>query len=99
MFEAFKPSLRRILHVRPLLSIVVVGYSMQRELPRTLETLSADYQRWVSGSVYEVIVVAGNGSEPAAGPFATSALSRCLYEVVTGAAWQRISVPRCESRC
>ena len=67
MFEAFKPSLRRILHVRPLLSIVVIGYSMQRELPRTLETLSADYQRGVSGSVYEVIVV-DNGSEPAMDP-------------------------------
>ncbi len=67
MFEAFKPSLRRILHVRPLLSIVVIGYSMHRELPRTLETLSADYQQSVSGSVYEVIVV-DNGSEPAMDP-------------------------------
>ena len=64
MLEAFKPTLLRLLHVRPLLSIVVVGYRMQRELPRTLETLSASYQRDVSGAVYEVIVV-DNGSEPA----------------------------------
>ena len=97
MFEAFKPSLRRILHVRPLLSIVVIGYSMHRELPRTLETLSADYQQGVSGSVYEVIVV-DNGSEPAMDP----SLLRYCRGVDTR--WlrvrrERISLPRCESWC
>ena len=47
----------RLLDLPPLLSIVVVGYRMYRELPRTLETLSADYQRGVSGAVYEVLLI------------------------------------------
>ena len=67
MLNVFRPSLRRFLHVRPLLSFVVVAYRMQRELPRTLETLSAQYQRDVSGAVYEVIVV-DNGTEPPLDP-------------------------------
>ena len=40
------------------------GWHRMQELPRTLETLSACYQRNVSGAVYEVIVV-DNGSDPA----------------------------------
>ena len=67
MLEALKPHLYRLLDLPPLLSIVVVGYRMYRELPRTLETLSADYQRGVSGAVYEVIVV-DNGSDPPLDP-------------------------------
>ena len=31
MLDALKPSLRRFLHMRPLVSIVVVAYRMQRE--------------------------------------------------------------------
>lgn len=45
----------------PRLSIVVVAYNMQRELPRTLYTLSAHYQNSVKADDYEVIVV-DNGS-------------------------------------
>lgn len=45
------------------LSIVVVAYNIPRELPRTLFSLSADYQRDISAGDYEVIVV-DNGSNP-----------------------------------
>jgi Glycosyl transferase family 2 len=45
------------------LSIIVVAYNMPRELPRTLLSLSADYQRHVQAEDYEVIVV-DNGSTP-----------------------------------
>ena len=45
------------------LSIVVVAYNMPRELPRTLLSLSAGYQRHVHADDYEVIVV-DNGSTP-----------------------------------
>lgn len=44
------------------LSIVVVCYNMQRELPRTLFTLSRPYQKNIEHLRYEVIVV-DNGSD------------------------------------
>jgi hypothetical protein len=43
------------------LSVVVVAYDMGRELPRTVRTLSASYQRGLDGVDLEVIVV-DNGS-------------------------------------
>jgi glycosyl transferase family 2 len=43
------------------LSVVVVAYDIARELPRTLRSLAADYQRDISADDYEVIVV-DNGS-------------------------------------
>ena len=46
---------------RPSLSLVVVVYNMPREAPRTLFSLSADYQRHIDPDDYEVIVV-DNGS-------------------------------------
>ena len=46
---------------RPLVSIVVVSYDMERELPRTLHTLSAPYQVGLESDAVEVIVV-DNGS-------------------------------------
>lgn len=45
----------------PALSVVVVAYDMARELPRTLMTLSAGYQRGIDADDYEIIVV-DNGS-------------------------------------
>jgi len=45
---------------RPL-SIVVVAYDIERELPRTLRSLSASYQRDIDAADYQVIVV-DNGS-------------------------------------
>ena len=43
------------------LSVVVVAYDMSRELPRTLRSLAANYQRNIGADEYEVIVV-DNGS-------------------------------------
>src|SRR5260370_30722664 len=48
---------------KPTLSVVVVVYNMSREAPRTLHSLSADYQRHIDPDDYEVIVV-DNGSNP-----------------------------------
>jgi len=45
------------------LSIVVACYNMQRELPRTLQTLLPDYQEGVERCDYEIVVV-DNGSTP-----------------------------------
>mgnify|MGYP003336692898 CR=1 FL=1 len=44
----------------PFLSVVVISYNGQRELPRTLYSLSPLYQRDITADDYEVIgVVAG----------------------------------------
>jgi glycosyltransferase involved in cell wall biosynthesis len=47
--------------VEPFVSVVVVAYDMDRELPRTIRSLAPDYQRGLEGGDYEVIVV-DNGS-------------------------------------
>ena len=39
------------------LSLVVCAYKMSRELPRTLFTLSKDYQRGIDDLEYEIVVV------------------------------------------
>jgi glycosyltransferase involved in cell wall biosynthesis len=59
-------SLKRAFRQRKnkLLSIVVVAYNIPRELPRTLLSLSAGYQRHIDPDELEVIVV-DNGSTPA----------------------------------
>ncbi len=54
-------------HKTPLLSIIVVAYNMQRELPRTLFSLSTPYQERVSEDAYEVLVVE-NGSQEVISP-------------------------------
>ena len=46
---------------QPILTIIVVVYEMNREAPRTLQSLTPSYQREVSEDDYEVIVV-DNGS-------------------------------------
>ncbi|MCM3881607.1 MAG: glycosyltransferase [Vicinamibacterales bacterium] len=47
----------------PALTVVVVVYNIPREAPRTLFSLSADYQRDIDPEEYEIIVV-DNGSSP-----------------------------------
>ncbi|MFN2507814.1 MAG: glycosyltransferase [Chthoniobacterales bacterium] len=47
----------------PTLSVVVVVHNIPREAPRTLYSLSANYQRHIAPDDYEVIVV-DNGSDP-----------------------------------
>ncbi len=54
-------------------SIIVVAYDMQRELPRTLQSLSRSYQQGIDGLRYEVIVV-DNGSPV---PVSETLVSRC----------------------
>ena len=49
------------------ISIVVVIFNIAREAPRTLYSLSADYQRHIAPEDYEVIVV-DNGSNPPLAP-------------------------------
>jgi glycosyltransferase involved in cell wall biosynthesis len=46
-----------------LISIVVIGYNIPRELPRTLYSLSNQYQRGIQPEQYEIILV-DNGSSP-----------------------------------
>ncbi len=48
----------------PLLSMVVVVYDMARELPRTLHSLGAGYQRGIAAADYEVIVVDNGSPDP-----------------------------------
>jgi hypothetical protein len=57
----------------PALSVVVVVYNIPREAPRTLFSLSADYQRDIDAADYEVVVV-DNGSTPALDAAVISAL-------------------------
>ncbi|HAU37823.1 MAG TPA: hypothetical protein DCX07_08915 [Phycisphaerales bacterium] len=47
----------------PTLSIVVTVYNMRREAPRTLRSLTPEYQG-VDAETYEVIVVENGSSEP-----------------------------------
>lgn len=57
----------------PTLSVVVVGYNMARELPRTVRTLAPAHQRDIAAADYEVIVV-DNGSTQPWGPEALTSL-------------------------
>lgn len=49
---------------RVVVSFVVVAYNMQRELPRTIQSLSRQYQEASEGVDYEVIVVDNGSPEP-----------------------------------
>jgi hypothetical protein len=48
----------------PELSVVVIGYRMARELPRTLHSLSPAMQRGIAAGQYEVIAVDNGSPEP-----------------------------------
>lgn len=51
-------------HTSHKLAIIVIIFNMRREAPRTLYSLSADYQTDVSPEDYDVIVVENGSSEP-----------------------------------
>lgn len=53
---------------RPALSVVVVTHDMERELPRTLQSLSASYQRNLQPVDYEIVVVDNGSRVPARVP-------------------------------
>lgn len=46
------------------LSVIVIGYNMRREIPRTVWSVTTPYQRWVQADDYEIIVVENGSSEP-----------------------------------
>jgi glycosyltransferase involved in cell wall biosynthesis len=48
---------------KPEISLIVVAYNIDREISRTLLSLSASYQRYISADDYEIIVI-DNGSTP-----------------------------------
>jgi len=48
--------------MKPFMTIIVISYNMNRELPRTIYSLSAGYQRDISRDEYEVIII-DNGSK------------------------------------
>jgi glycosyltransferase involved in cell wall biosynthesis len=48
----------------PKLSVIVIGYNMARELPRTIRTLSSQYQRDIAAEDYEIIVIDNGSSQP-----------------------------------
>lgn len=50
--------------VAPELSVVVVGYRMARELPRTLLSLSPQMQRGIAARRYEIVVLDNGSPEP-----------------------------------
>ncbi|PBB64781.1 hypothetical protein CK228_31115 [Mesorhizobium sp. WSM4312] len=51
--------------VQPKLSVVVVGYNMARELPRTIRSLSPLMQRGIAPEDYEVILIDNGSTRPA----------------------------------
>lgn len=46
------------------LSIILIVYNMQRAAPRSLQSLTADYQRDIASSDYEIIVVENGSTAP-----------------------------------
>jgi glycosyltransferase involved in cell wall biosynthesis len=49
---------------RPKLSVVVVGYNMARELPRTIRSLSPAMQKGIAADDYEIILVDNGSTKP-----------------------------------
>ena len=50
---------------RPKLSVIVIGYNMARELPRTIRSLSPAMQRDIEPGDYEVILIDNGSTRPA----------------------------------
>ncbi len=50
----------------PYLSVVVICFNMKRELPRTLYSLSATYQKGIRREEYEIILVDNGSADPPA---------------------------------
>lgn len=65
----------------PRLSVIVVGFRMQRELPRTLFSLSTEFQREVTADDYEVIVVE-NASDQCIDPDLVSSFGRQFHYIL-----------------
>ena len=48
----------------PELSVIVIGYNMTRELPRTLRSLSPAMQRGIKAEQYEILLIDNGSPEP-----------------------------------
>jgi hypothetical protein len=48
----------------PRISVVIVAYEMERELPRTIQSLSPGMQRGIDAADYELVVVDNGSAEP-----------------------------------
>ncbi|PLW81647.1 hypothetical protein CWI75_14350 [Kineobactrum sediminis] len=46
------------------LSVIVIAYNMQREIPRTLQSLTANYQQGIAEEDYEVLVIDNKSPDP-----------------------------------
>ncbi len=59
-------TLRAIEASRPTkrLSVIVIGFNMARELPRTIRSLSPSFQREIAASDYEIILVDNGSTAP-----------------------------------
>jgi hypothetical protein len=68
----------RSLSQAPKLSVVVIGYNMARELPRTVRSLSPAMQRGIDPHDYEVILI-DNGSTL---PFDNAELQRIMPDII-----------------
>jgi hypothetical protein len=49
---------------KPMLSLVVIGYNMRRELPRTILSLSPEMQKGIEADDYEIILIDNGSTEP-----------------------------------
>ena len=72
------------------ISVVVVAYDIDRELPRTLRSLSADYQVGIDAADFEVIIV-DNGSPK---PVDESAVLGSLGQLPAASGRRRVPVAR-----
>ena len=71
--RSWQSLLARVARPRPRVSVVVVVHDIPCQIRRTLQSLSANYQRHITRDEYEVIIV-DNGSTPPIGPEAIEGL-------------------------
>jgi hypothetical protein len=74
----------------PKLSVIVIGYNMARELPRTIRSLSPAMQRDIKPGDYEIILI-DNGSTQ-------TCEENELRRLLPGLVMHRMQTPRCHPR-
>ena len=62
--ERLRSDTRKIAVHAPKLSVVIIGYNMARELPRTIQSFSPSMQRGIASSDYELIVIDNGSTHP-----------------------------------
>ena len=67
------------------LSVILIAYNMQREIPRTLQSLAPSYQQGMEEVDYEVLVLDNNSSEPLDEQMVTSFGPGFHYHFLDGA--------------